>query len=130
MLDEVHLLPAENQTRYLRGKVQRYFASQPDRNQPIADADVTLLDDVALVALGPDKAIRARTKTDSRGAFVFVAPPPRSYWIQIEHKGYYPETIPGYQVADGLEYVYHSIGLTRCPMGNCRIPRKPVCCCE
>jgi hypothetical protein len=75
------------------------------------------------------------TKTDSNGKFSFDMLSAGLYGLNIHREGYYPVSATGYQyiVSAGLESIYNSIGLERCPKGNCDPklrPQRSVYLCE
>jgi hypothetical protein len=125
VLDYVRFLPSVDHLGDLVGSVRIEQAPFVVKSPPIADADVTLI-------CGSDK-ICGTTKTNSDGEFVFKALPLGNLSVLVEHAGFYPLNEPGYTIEEGLESVFWSVYIERCPLGNCdpRLrPKKPLAICE
>lgn len=123
-LDYIRLLPPGDHIGNLGGSVRIDRGPMVGKSPPIAGADVTLMCSRGKVC---------RTKTDSNGEFVFKALPPGNLAVRVTRPGFYPLTVPGYAIEEGLESIYQSIYLERCPLGNCdpRLrPKRPPAGCE
>jgi hypothetical protein len=123
-LDYIRLLPPGDHMGNLRGSVRIDKGPMSGKSPPIAGADVTLMCTTGKVCT---------TKTDSNGEFMFKALPLGNLTVRVTRTGFYPLTMPGYAIQEGLESIYWSISLERCPLGNCdpRLrPRRPPARCE
>jgi hypothetical protein len=59
--------------------------------------------------------------------------PPGNVSVHVNRSGFYPLIKPGYMIDEGLESIYWSIPIERCPFGNCdpRLrPKRPSPVCE
>jgi len=72
------------------------------------------------------------TITNAKGKFAFQNLSPGNFSIRANHVGFYPLEETGYEVREGLESIYYSMYLERCPLGNCgprlRHKRPPTRC--
>jgi hypothetical protein len=125
VLDYIRFLPSGDHFGDLVGSVRIEQTPFVEKSPPIAGADVSLI-------CGTDK-VCGRTRTNSDGEFVFKALPQGSLSVRVEYAGFYSLNEPGYTIEDGIESVYWSVYLERCPLGDCDPklrPKKPPAICE
>jgi hypothetical protein len=125
VLDYIRFLPLRNSTGNLGRTVRLDEGPMVGESRPMSGAHVTLV-------CGTGKSCGA-TRTDSHGQFLFKALPPGNFSVRVTNAGYYPEGAPVYKVEGGVEKVYRSIYVERCPLGNCDAklrPKKPLIVCE
>jgi len=121
LLDYIRFLPSSDHFGNLVGSIRTGQAPSP----PIAGADVTLICNTGKVC--------GAMKTNSDGEFRFNGPPSRNLSVLVNRTGFYPLNLPGYEIEEGVESVYWSIYMERCPRGNCdpRLrPKERVRTCE
>jgi len=124
VLDYIRFLPTGDHVGNLVGSIRIEQAPFVVKSPPISDADVTLI-------CGTD--ICGATKTNADGMFVFPTLPPGNLSVRVNRIGFYPLIEPGYTTEEGLESVYWSIYIERCPRGNCdprMRPKRPPGTCE
>ena len=56
---------------------------------------------------------------------MFETLPPGNLSVRVNRIGFYPLNEPGYTIEEGLESVYWSIYIERCPLGNCDPRLRP-----
>jgi hypothetical protein len=125
VLDYIRFLSSGDHFGDLVGSIRIEQEPFVVKSQPIADANVTLI-----CATGK---VCGATKTNSDGEFAFKALPPGTLSVRVDHTGFYPLNEPGYTIEEGLESVYWSIYIERCPLGNCDPglrTKKPLATCE
>jgi Carboxypeptidase regulatory-like domain len=125
VLDYIRFLPSGDHFGHLVGSIRIEQAPFAVKSPPIAGADVTLI-------CGTGKVCGA-TKTNADGVFMFRTLPPGNLSVRVNRPGFYPLIEPGYAIEEGLESVYWSIYIERCPLGSCdpRLrPKKPPGTCE
>jgi len=125
VLDYIRFLPSGDHFGNLGGSIRIDQGPMVGKSPPVAGADVTLMCSTGKVC--------GATKTNSDGEFMFKALPPGNLAVRVNRTGFYPLNEPGYTIEEGLESVYWSIYLERCPLGNCDPmlrPKKPPATCE
>jgi hypothetical protein len=123
--DYIRLLPSGNHIGNLAGSVKLDKGPMMGKSPPIAGADVTLLCSTGKIC--------GASKTDSKGEFRFKALPTGNVSVRVNRAGFYPLNKPGYKIEDGIESVYSSVYIERCPFGNCDprlLPKRPLVRCE
>jgi hypothetical protein len=126
VLDYIRFLSSGDPVGNLGGTVRLDEGPLVGNSKPIVGAIVTLLCFAGNKACG-------QTTTDSDGAFLFKALPPRDFSVQVTSPGFYPLNSPDYRVDERIESIYSSIYIERCPQGNCDPklrPPKPLVHCE
>lgn len=94
------------------------------KSRPLAGAEVSLICN--------EGAVCGKTKTDSKGEFVFVGLSPGTFSIRVNRTGFYPWKESGYKVREGLETSW-SMYVESCPHADCDPklrPPKPLPTCE
>jgi hypothetical protein len=125
LLDYIRLLPSGDHFGNLIGKVRIDQKPFVEKSPPIAGADITLMCDTGTVC--------GSTKTNSTGEFMFRTLPAGNLSVRVNRPGFYPLIEAGYAIEEGLESIYWSVYMERCPRGNCdpRLrPKKRVGTCE
>jgi hypothetical protein len=124
VLDYVRLQPTEDHVGNLVGSIRIEQSPFVEKSPPITGADVTLI---------CRSGVCGSTKTDADGVFMFKTQPAGNLSLRVNRTGFYPLVEPGYMIEEGLESVYLSIYLERCPRGNCdptSRPKRPLAICE
>jgi hypothetical protein len=122
-LDYIRMLPSGSLLGNVGGSVRLDQGPMKGNGPPISSADVT----VRFCSKG------CTAKTDVNGDFSFGDLSPGDHSVEVTHPGFYPLYMPGYLVKQGIESIYYSVYLERCPKGNCDPklrPRKPPAHCE
>lgn len=118
------LLPSGTRVGNLAGSVGMEPGPTLSKSRPLAGAEVSLI--------CADGTLCGKTKTDSKGGFVFADLSPGSFSVRVERIGFYPWKQSGYKVREGLETSW-SLYVESCPHGNCDPklrPQKPLAICE
>jgi hypothetical protein len=124
VLDYIRFLPTGGHSGNLVGSIRIEQAPFVVKSPPISGADVTLI---------CDTGVCGATKANADGVFVFRTLPPGNLSVRVNRTGFYPLIEPGYVIEEGLESVYWSIYIERCPRGNCdptMRPKRPPDTCE
>ena len=134
-LDYLRFLPAGGRVGNLGGSVwldQGLIVSTgPVLVTPQAGQDALAGFDISLICGGG--IVCGVTKTDSRGEFMFKNLSPGIFSVRVSRAGFYPLEEPGYKVKEGLDLIYYSIPIERCPLGDCDPalrPKKEIVICE
>ena len=115
VVEYAHLLRLGDYAGSLIGRVTLDQRPLLDDSLPVSDADVTLLCSSGKVC--------GTTTSGPDGEFMFWDLPAGIYSIRIERAGYYSIKKPGYMVRAGLESIYRSVFIERCPGGTCSGPQ-------
>jgi carboxypeptidase family protein len=125
VLDYIRFLQLVADIGNLGGSVRLDKGPMVGQSPLVAGADVTLICSTGKIC--------GATKTDSSGGFLFKALRPGIYSVRVNNAGFYPLNKPEYEVAKGIESIYWSVYIERCPLGNCDPwlrPEKPAAVCE
>jgi Carboxypeptidase regulatory-like domain len=118
------LLPSGTRVGNLAGSVGVQPSPTLSKSRPLAGAEVSLI--------CAEGAVCGKTKTDSKGEFVFVGLSPGTFSVRVNGAGFYPWKESGYKVREGLETSW-SLYVESCPHANCDPklrPQKPLAICE